>query len=83
MVETDMRLMCLDKGVAFRIGWAAAAARLHDEVALIPGCSMPVILRRQQERTYQLVGPAIVIGAMRREIWQKRKAEEVQKIIIV
>jgi hypothetical protein len=79
----DMRLMCLDDGPKYKIGWAAKGARLHDEVFLIPGCSSPVILRKRPDAKYEVVGDAIVTGAMQGELWEKLRSEHVQDIEIV
>ena len=79
----DMRLMCLDEGPECKIGWAAKGARLHDEVFLIPGCSSPVILRKRPDAKYEVVGDAIVTGAMSGELWEKLRSEHVQNIEIV
>ena len=79
----DMRLMCLDDGPQYKIGWAAKGARLHDEVFLIPGCSSPVILRKRPDAKYEVVGDAIVTGAMQGELWEKLRLEHVQDIEIV
>jgi hypothetical protein len=79
----DMRMMCLDAGPKWRIGWAAKGAWLNDEVFLIPGCSSPLILRKNENGRYQVVGDAIVHGAMKSEYWGTLKAEDVQHIEIV
>lgn len=81
--KLDMRLMCLDDGPKYKIGWAAKGARLHDGVFLIPGCSSPVILRKRPDAKYEVVGDAIVTGAMQGELWEKLRSEHVQDIEIV
>ncbi|KAF2182072.1 hypothetical protein K469DRAFT_713151 [Zopfia rhizophila CBS 207.26] len=83
MAKSDMRLMYLDNEFHSRIGWAARAARLHDEVFLLPGCSIPVILCRRDEGRYQFVGDTIVIGAMENEVWKKTGAEDLTLVEIV
>ncbi|RYN16358.1 hypothetical protein AA0115_g12413 [Alternaria tenuissima] len=83
MAKLDMRLMCLDGGPEYQIGWAAKGARLHDEVFLIPGCSSPAILRKRPDAKYEVVGDAIVTGAMQGELWEKLRLEHVQDIEIV
>ena len=82
-VKLDMRLMCLDDGPKYKIGWAAKGARLHDEVFLIPGCSSPAILRKRPNAKYEVVGDAVVTGAMQGELWEKLRLEHVQDIEIV
>jgi hypothetical protein len=83
MARLDMRLMCLDGSPEYQIGWAAKGARLHDEVFLIPGCSSPAILRKQPDAKYEVVGDAIVTGAMQGELWEKLRSEHVRNIEIV
>jgi hypothetical protein len=83
MAESNMRLMCLDQGVEYQIGWAATGARLYDEVFLIPGCDVPVILRRLRSGQFQLVGDAIVADAMKGEVWSRLGPEHTQQIEIV
>jgi hypothetical protein len=83
MASKHMRLMCLSDA-SFGIGWAAPGARLQDEVFLIPGCSMPIILRQHgTNRRYKLMGDSIVIPAMKNEIWKKIKQADVVKIEII
>lgn len=83
MARLDMRLMCLDGSPKYQIGWAAKGARLHDEVFLIPGCSSPAVLRKRPDAKYEVVGDAIVTGAMQGELWEKLRSEHVQDIEIV
>lgn len=83
MAKSNMRLMCLDDGLEQKIGWAAPTARLHDEVFLIPGCSVPVILRCVGPGKFQLTGDAIVPGAMNNEIWENVKLQDLTNIKIV
>jgi hypothetical protein len=83
MAKSNMRLMCLDDGPAHRIGWAVPTARLHDEVFLVPGCNVPVILRCAEPGKYQLTGDAIVPGAMNNEIWGNVKSEDLMNIQII
>ena len=83
IARTDMRLMGLDSHFPHRMGWAAPAARLYDEVFLIPGCRSPAILRPTTDGKYRLVGDAIVIGAMMGEVWKDVTAEQLQHIEIV
>lgn len=66
-----MSLRLLDRESV--IGLANPDARLSDEVFLIPGCSMPVILRPQPDgQRYEVVGEAVIPGAMDGEIWHDR-----------
>lgn len=81
--ESNMRLMCLDNGPKHRIGWAAPTARLYDEVFLLPGCNVPVVLRRVGQGQFQLMGDAIVPGSMNNEIWGEVKPQNLLHIQIV
>ncbi|XPS93497.1 hypothetical protein M3J09_002843 [Ascochyta lentis] len=83
MAKSNMRLMCLDKGPKYRIGWAATAARLRNDVFFLPGCDVPVILRRMEDGQYRLVGDAIVPGAMATEIWGQARPQDMQQVGIV
>ncbi|KAJ4347822.1 uncharacterized protein N0V89_009192 [Didymosphaeria variabile] len=83
MAKKDMRMMCLDDD-QYGLGWAAKGARLHDEVFLIPGCSIPLILRRVEgTEEYNFVGDAIVFGVMEGELWDKTGAEDLVQVKIV
>lgn len=42
-----------------------------DVLAVMADCSVPLILRKRQERRYQLIGPAFVLGYMDGEAMQK------------
>jgi hypothetical protein len=46
------------------VGWAHCAASLGDGVFLLPGCSIPVVLRRRDGGGYTVVGEAYVQGVM-------------------
>ena len=80
MARTGMRLMSLD-GKNVGMGWAAYDARLHDQVFLIPGCTVPVILRQGQDGTYQLIGDAQIHGADR--VWEETRVRGLKTIKIV
>jgi hypothetical protein len=83
MAKKDMRMMCLDVDT-FGINWATRGARLHDEVFLLPGCSVPVILRSTgQDGQYRLIGDAIVIGAMIGEVWETLNPSQFPQIEII
>jgi hypothetical protein len=83
MARKDMRMMFLDDD-QYGVGWAAKDARLDDEVFLLRGCSVPLILRRVEgSEQYRLVGDAIVIGAMKNEIWSKTRQADLIDVHIV
>jgi hypothetical protein len=58
--KRGMRLMCFEYGQKACIGWAAANAQLYDQIFYIPGCSRPVLLRKNTHDDYQVIGEAIV-----------------------
>jgi hypothetical protein len=76
IAKQHMRLMTLATGEKGVIGLAHSAARQNDEVFLLSGCSVPVILRRiPGSHQYSVVGDAIVPGAMFGEKWQGHDRE--------
>lgn len=75
VAEKHMRLMSAqvnDNGV---LGLAHADAKLGDDIFLLPGCSVPVILRGEGGADrYTLIGDAIVPGIMFGERWHDLNA---------
>lgn len=82
IAKWDMRLMCMDTSQEYGIGWACVVARLHDEVFLLPDCSTPIILRLQNDGKYEMIGDAIVIGAMNDEVWGATRPEDLTHVEI-
>ncbi|KAF4819822.1 Heterokaryon incompatibility protein 6, OR allele [Colletotrichum tropicale] len=61
-VQMGMRLFTTDRN---HLGWATSSCQPGDELFLIQGCSVPVILRKQKKGDmYQLIGDSIVHGLM-------------------
>lgn len=61
----DCRLITTDRG---RLGMAPKQAMRRDIVAVLIGCSVPVVLRRSKERDgYEVVGEAFMPGYMQGE----------------
>ena len=90
IAEHNMRLMSIsmpcpetaEETVA--LGLANADARLGDEVFLLPGCSMPVILRRLgADDEFKLVGEAIIPGVMKGERWTEYWDSAVSEVRII
>lgn len=50
-----------------KVGWFTQYARPNDVVALVLGCSVPVVLRKLEDGTYMLVGDSIIDGIMQGE----------------
>ena len=70
-LKDGLRLMEISNGMS---GWAHPAAQQADEIYLLQGCSMPVILRPIKSETaqrpaYTVVGDAYVQGIMYGEAW--------------
>ncbi|KAF2662747.1 HET-domain-containing protein [Lophiostoma macrostomum CBS 122681] len=80
VLEKNMRLMLVDSEEV-GMGWAQQNAQLNDQVFVIPGCSVPVILRRRQDGTYHLIGDAFIPGAD--GLWKNTKAEDLVHVKIV
>ena len=86
MIQCDMRLMGLESHAGSKvgaIGWAARGARLTDEVFLLQGCGMPVVLREVAGGKYECVGDAIVMGVMQGEISKTLKERHWREVEIV
>ncbi|KAK5659182.1 hypothetical protein OQA88_1272 [Cercophora sp. LCS_1] len=58
-----------------RVGWFAKEAMPGDAIALMHGCSVPVVLRKQEDGTYIVVGDSIIPGLMHSEKDIKAKHE--------
>lgn len=82
-VGSNMQLMCIEGSTDFGIGWASIKADLRDQVFLIPGCTRPVILRPRLANTFQMIGDAIVVGAMENEIWAQTDPQDLKPIEII
>lgn len=85
--NSGLRLMNTSGG---KLGWAHHRAHLGDEVHLIAGCSMPVILSRSRERpsaggpdnVTRFVGPAMLTGVMDGEVWRDLRSEDLTEILL-
>lgn len=61
-VHMGMRLFTTDQD---NLGWATSSCQAGDELFLIQGCSMPVVLRKKPgNEMYHLIGDSIVHGLM-------------------
>lgn len=83
IAQEHMRFMSIvvnGKGV---LGLAHPGSRERDEVFLLPGCSVPVVLRKVPgTRRYTLIGDAVVPGAMFGEMWRSGPGGEFGSIEI-
>jgi hypothetical protein len=76
VIDEKMRLMTTDRG---DVGWAHHYSRIRDEIYLVSGCSMPVILRpayREGIKVYKVVGHAYVDGFMDGKAWSKARSHD-------
>ena len=70
-------------GLETIIGLANPNALVNDEVFLLPGCSLPVILRRQPDgKTYEIVGEAFIPGASEGQLWDQRETYSLEEVQI-
>ncbi|KAF4812901.1 Heterokaryon incompatibility protein 6, OR allele [Colletotrichum siamense] len=61
-VQMEMRLFTTDNN---HLGWATSSCQSGDELFLIQGCSVPIVLRKKEKgELYQLIGDSIVHGLM-------------------
>lgn len=63
-LEWNMRLMVTDNG---RLGWANSKAGVGDRIAILLGCSVPVLLRERNGGGWLVVGDCVVNGLMNGE----------------
>ena len=61
VLDLNMRLSTTEKG---HLGWVVDKAKAGDKIALLLGCSVPVILRARPEGGWYLIGDAIIHGIM-------------------
>jgi hypothetical protein len=76
IIDEGLRLMTTDRG---DVGWAHRDAGIRDEIFLVSGCSMPMILRsasRESGGAYKVVGHAYVDGFMDGEAWSKARTRD-------
>ncbi|KAK8131376.1 hypothetical protein PG984_007814 [Apiospora sp. TS-2023a] len=81
-IGVDYAFIHLDSGYT---GRAHLTCLEGDEVWLLAGADIPVVLRRQTEKgLFRVVAPAFIIGAMAGELWpDEGKDEELEDIILV
>lgn len=67
------RLAILDSGF---VGLVPGHAQIGDAAAILFGCSLPLILRRDALETYRLVGESYIHGASEGELFDAPQAPE-------
>ena len=83
MRKKSRRLLITDLGY---LGMAPCRARKGDIVAILFGCSIPLVLRKVGEReAWQVVGEAYVDGFMNGEIggWRKNNCLNIKTFRLV
>lgn len=83
----DLRLIALQKGEeAIVMGMGHRNARVRNEVYILPGCSVPVILRRERlghRDVFKLVGDAVVPEVMEGQKWRCRGNEPLVDVELI
>ena len=78
LLRQQSRLMCTHYG---RVGWVHPLADLDDEIYLIEGCTIPIVLRPTSRKDeYIVIGDARVHGVMHGEKWFDHK---IRKIVLI
>lgn len=85
MLTEGARLITTFEG---HVGWAYGSVQADDEIHLIPGCSMPVILRPCEasifhSKTYRYIGRSVLTDCMNGEVWKDIKEEDLVPIFII
>ena len=77
LIKERLRLMTTSEE---QVGWAYHTAELGDEIFLLEGCNMPILLRRtldtERQHAYEVVGHAYVDKVMNRELWRTLKPQQ-------
>ncbi|KAK3387392.1 heterokaryon incompatibility protein-domain-containing protein [Podospora didyma] len=68
IVLTRAKGNCLFRSLAGKLGIASRKIQKGDEVFLIAGSALPMILRRRKTG-YRIIGPAYIPGVMQGEMW--------------
>lgn len=81
IVQEKLHIITLEDG---QVGWADPRARFDDEIFMLAGCSVPVVLRRQHPGSskYIVIGRAYVDGFMDGERWREGE-QQARRIDIV
>jgi hypothetical protein len=77
LIKERLRLMTTSEE---QVGWAHHNAELGDEIFLLEGCNMPILLRRtldkERQHAYMVVGHAYVDKVMNLELWSTLKPQQ-------
>ncbi|KAH7155843.1 heterokaryon incompatibility protein-domain-containing protein [Dactylonectria estremocensis] len=61
-----------------KIGWFTKHSRPQDVIAVLSGCTVPVVLRPIQDGEYMIVGDSIIFGKMLGEAFEKTKLIDIK-----
>jgi Heterokaryon incompatibility protein (HET) len=77
LIKERLRLMITSEE---QVGWAHHNAELGDEIFLLEGCNMPILLRRtldkERQHAYSVVGHAYVDEVMNGELWSTLEPQQ-------
>ena len=64
------------------VGLAPTSARKGDEVWIVRGSKIPLLLRKQSERTYRFVGEIYIHGLMNGELFEQEHGLTIQQVVL-
>lgn len=64
-------------------GLAPRDLAVGDHLVLVPGLSLPIILRAEQRHCYQVIGPAFISGLMSGEAWTPETQQRLEEIVLI
>jgi len=80
LIKERLRLMTTSEE---QVGWAHHNAQLGDEIFLLEGCNMPILLRRKERQyAYTVVGHAYVDEVMDGEVWRALEPQQLDDLHI-
>ena len=64
------------------VGLAPSSARKGDEVWIVRGTKMPLLLRKQPKGTYRFIGEVYIHGLMQGELFEKKDGLTIQQVVL-
>ena len=64
------------------VGLAPKSARKDDEVWIVRGSKIPLLLRKQAEGTYRFIGEVYIHGLMNGELFEKNHGMTIQQVVL-
>lgn len=67
------------------LDWGSLSRSLSqsDQIVVVYGCPLPLVVRRRKDRAYRLIGPCYVHGMMKGEAMEEREEIGLQGIDFV